>query len=296
MASRPTGEEIPAYKLALSKQAELYLRAGEAKDRIAEAGSTSIVHSAEKMIDWRVAPAINMGIAQCVRMLEHGAWLNIYELTRLQTGYSGKQLSEEIRKRLSNGSIDWYERRRAIEELFEFSDNVHYAALHVGGAGASRYGDCCVVVDRYNWHNWATCFGGDSLRTCFDVAGNRMLPDSEALELFAVGADWWPLMLVKHESYFDRVDLPPGLDMHELQTLVEDPDSLIEVHLHGAITRADITAIMMPRKVRDRHFNKYREWERKGRPQSHEFEMVSIFADFLRSLKTHRIAFQVTEE
>ena len=76
---------------------------------------------------------------------------------------------------------------------------------------------------------------------------------------------------------------------------LEDSDSLIEVHLHGPVTVENIDRIIMPRVARDRYFYKFKQWERKGRPNAHEYEAMPIFSEFLNLVKQQRIIFELAE-
>src|SRR3989442_7083795 len=81
-------------------------------------------------------PGINMSVVNCVRFLESGEWLNVYEATAKATRVRGILLDQKIRKRIRT----WYLPRRAIERLLRFRRNTHYAALNLGGPGTTRYG------------------------------------------------------------------------------------------------------------------------------------------------------------
>jgi len=143
--------------------------------------------------------SINMSVASCMRFLEQGEWLNVFEATKKETGATGKLLEGKIRKRLRA----WYLRRRAIERLLKFQRDTHYAALNLGGPGATRYGICCVMFDIETDHRYATALAGDSLRSVFDSSGRRVLSNDETLALFAIREDATRLAAVRCKNTID---------------------------------------------------------------------------------------------
>src|SRR5262249_44030263 len=142
--------------------------------------------------------------------------------------------------------VDWTARRQAIERLLRFAPDVHYASLAFGGAPEARYGgECCVVLDLEHWQPRATCFGGDPLRTCFDVTGNQV-PDEQVLELFAVADDWVDLLLLRQEGYIQALSHGiPGIDPQQVRAVLEDPDTMLEAHLHGPVTADQVKKVLV---------------------------------------------------
>ena len=74
-----------------------------------------------------------------------------------------------------------------------------------------------------------------------------------------------------------------------------NPDSLIEVHVHGAILKEHIDQTIMPRTSRDRYFHKYRKWEHRSCPNAHEYDAMPLFSDFLSLINTLRIQCELAE-
>src|SRR5689334_11469795 len=68
---------------------------------------------------------------------------------------------------------------------FRLRCGTHYAAFNLGGAGAHRYGRCCVVFDLRYWAPFHTCYAGDSIRACFQVDKSPALSEEEILAGFA---------------------------------------------------------------------------------------------------------------
>ncbi len=116
-------------------------------------------------------PAINMTLPGCVRFLESGRWLNIYEVVALQVkARQGPAFERVLRRKLGI----WYTPPKDFEKLLKFRRDTHYAALNLGGGGPD-YGECCVRLGTTAPLQFSTTFAGDPLRVAIDEKCKRVL-------------------------------------------------------------------------------------------------------------------------
>lgn len=285
--SASSGKRSASYQLAMKGRPALVARVETLIKALNGAGCDAATYAFLHFLTDRGQAGINMSIRNCLRFLKSGAWLSIYEAVHEETGKVGDELEVAVRQRLEAKGVDWYERRKHIEKLFRFDHHTHYAALNVGGEGAQRYGDCCVLIDWPRWSSISTCFGGDTLREHFTTEGELLAVDTEMLQLFAIGKDLDKLALIKHEQSL-RMHAkppsgpplyPPGFNQAQMRNVMEGDDSLIELHLHGAVTDADVRAIVMSQKRVDELWRGWWEWEAAGKPKTHRFESVRYFVE-----------------
>lgn len=265
----------PAYDLALSLRRALRLRYDAVEQAISCTGRKGLLVAFKAAIQ-KGSASINMTLPDCTRFLRTGVWLNIYEVAANETGKTGEDLEREVASRISK----WYAQRRRINELFNFGVDTHYAALNLGGAGAQHYGTCCVVFDLDRWKPFFTCFGGDTIRACFDSTGAQVQDDREILQKFAVGDDRVAVSVVRYLDYLN--DDKVGLDLSELRGILEDSESLIELHQHGPVSRDQVLRIVIPRK----RGIALRELARRSatvpQPLPQEFDQVPFFLELNR--------------
>lgn len=229
-----------AHVRAASGRDRLLERFGVAEERLRREGRGSALRSFRTVVA-RGRVAINMPIPKLVRVVEEGAYLNIYEFVARDTGLSGADLEREVGERLGEfGPL-----RLELDRLFHFEHDTHYAALNLGGAGALRYGCCCVVFDLRHWAPFHTCFAGDSIRTCCTRDKKKIVDDEVILLSFAIGEDAERLAVIQQERFLGRPE--HCVDPLDLRSLLEADDSLIEIHLHGSVTRDRIQEIRLSR-------------------------------------------------
>jgi hypothetical protein len=233
--------EPQAYNLALSQRAQLLRRLHAVEERMASAGRTSMLRSFRAVLDRRRI-AVNMRIPKLARFLDEGQYLNVYELTAKQTGASGAELAAAVERELAS----FKDERLAIDRLFRFGPDAHYAALNLGGAGLTRYGDACVVFRPGAWCAYSTCFAGDSIRLCFSAAGSLAVSEAMILSDFAPGEDAVALAVVAHADLLD--DDAICIDPVDVRRRLETGDLALEMHLHGAVTRDLIAEVIMERR------------------------------------------------
>ena len=228
--------------------------------------------------------SINMSLANCVRFVETGQWLNIYEAEAVRTGKSGAALFRHVQRKIPK----WFNRRRTIERLLRFRLDTHYASLNVGGAGPTRYGVCCVELDPKLCEPYCTCFSGDTLRAVFDEYGTRILGDDEILEKFAAHGDIAALAAIGWSHLLSSES--PAISEGLVKNALEASDSVIEIHVHGPVYRTHVRRVVMERKDLDSLWDLTCRSERfHGRNPPQEFDAVPHFKRLLNLLEIHGI-------
>lgn len=279
-----------AYKQALSGRDRLRNRFEESRERLKKCGRGNTLQSFRAILS-RGRAAINMPIPKLVRFLEEGGYLNVYEFVARETGLMGDDLDKAVEARLRElGPL-----RRRIDRLFQFQPDTHYAALNLGGAGALRYGRCCVVLDLRHWAPFHTCYAGDSIRSCFRADKEPVLSEEEVLARFAIGEDLDRLAVVHWELSLEDPARDPCLQPSEVRDIVEAEDSILEIHLHGPVTRDRIQEVLLPR-------NDYRHLRdlvqrAKGHPLPlpWEFDEVEPFHQMLGLLERFEVPLVLAE-
>jgi hypothetical protein len=251
-----------AYARALAGQESLRLRAQRTQDTLCESGSGAQVRAFMDLLARNGRAGINMTIQRCLNLLSGGAWLNVYDAVARETGLQGKEYVAALRQRLQDKGIDWYARRRSLERILRFPRDTRYASLNVGGMGPYRqFGSCCVLLDLEPWLPRATCFAGDSLLTCFDRSGTGRLTAAQICDLYAVAEDWARLVLVSHAANLHAQQSGAvGFDPRQVRSLLEHEDSILEIHLHGPVTKEHIWGVVMGRGECQALWSKYKKW------------------------------------
>ncbi len=280
-----------AYSLALKQRSSLQGRYKADEAELHKLGCHGRLTGFLALVAKHTA-STNMSVANCVRFLESGRWLNIYEATAAETGKTGRALIDEVRERIPK----WFSPRRDFEQLLRFRQDTHYAAVNLGGPGATRYGDCCVVFDVAKTPPMATCFGGDSLRTTFDASGKRILANADVLSLLAPHDDLSLLAVVRHTGLIKNSQ--PAVSPATVRAALEDSDSLIEIHFHGPILRAHVRCVIMARRIL-RHL-----WELTLRydrlpprwSDASEYDVVPFFKRFVQLVDRYSIPLMEAED
>src|SRR5690242_7757276 len=86
--------------------------------------------------------SINMRQSVLLAFLTNSTYRNTYQLAHARSARTGRDIDEVLEKQLG----DFYERRRAFDQLFKDGERFHYGALNMGGPGATHYGDSCAVI------------------------------------------------------------------------------------------------------------------------------------------------------
>ncbi len=277
-----------AYERALAGRAGIQDRFEAARERIKSASCNGALRSFRSILA-RGKAAINMPIPKVVRFIEEGSYLNIYEFIARETGLSGEDLELAILERLKElGPL-----RMKLDRLFCFQHDTHYASFNLGGAGARRYGSCCVIFDLRHWAPFQTCFAGDSIRACCNSGKEPLLADEEILASFGTGEDLDRLAVIRHERFLERHT--HSLDPGEVRDILEADDSLFEIHLHGPVTRDQIQEVRLSRA--DYHHLCDLAERAKGHssPLPWEFDSVEPFQKMLAALDRFDIPLVLAE-
>lgn len=271
-----------AHSLALKNRAALLAQFKTLRASITGTGAATKLGTFERFLKSGRA-AINMTIPGCARFLASGKWLNMYEVVQMNTGAtSGPKVRRMLRERLK----EWYGPRVMLDRLLRFRRDTHYAALNLGGGGPD-YGKCCVRLrpSRAMFQH-ATIFAGDPLRVGFNDAGRKVLSDGEFFERFAVHADVAALTGVHNPQLLtDQIII----DKQTLVALLEDKETLVEIHVHGAVKRDDIEVIAMRKtdlislEQRSRAYEKNPPRKTSRRKEAKQYNEVRSF-NYLRKL------------
>jgi hypothetical protein len=279
-----------AYERALAGQDGLRERFEKSRERLERSGRGNAQRSFRAILS-RGRAAINMPIPKLVRFLEEGGYLNVYEFVARETGLAGEDLAREVRARLQGfGPL-----RRRIDETFQFQPDTHYAALNLGGAGARRYGRCCVVFDLRHWAPFHTCYAGDSIRACFQADKTPALSEEEILAGLAVGGDLDRLATIHWETFLAEPTQAPCFHPSEVRDLVEAEDSVLEVHLHGPVTRDRVQEVLLPRSDYRHLRDLVQRAGGRSLPLPWEFDEVEPFNQMLALLERFEIPLVLAE-
>jgi hypothetical protein len=296
MTTQPISSSCEAYALALSVQPRLYQRLAELHLSLDPIKKRAL-EALEEFVTRNHTLVITMTLANCVKFLREGAWLNIYEVAADRHDLL-ESLEGSIRQALHKAGVDWGERRFMIDNLLRFTHDTHYASMSFGGAPEPRYGhgECCVVLNLAEWEPRATCFAGDPLRVCFDQEGQRSLADPEVLELFAVASDWPKLLLAHYgNALIDSDSTIFVLDPLRMRGRLEDPNYMLEVHLHGKVTAAHTHRILISQAFFERCKSDVKNWERQQRKTTHALANAPLFEELLGLAHKRKINLSLPE-
>jgi hypothetical protein len=275
-----------AYTLAAGQRTQLLQRLQSIEARMMSTGRMAVVRSFRAVLERRRV-AVNMKIPEFVRFLEEGQYLNVYEFISKKTGATGAELAAAV-ERTRFGS-----QRLAIDRLFSFGNDAHYAALNLGGTGLTRYGDACVILRQTAWSARSTCFAGDSIRLCFSATGEVAVDEAAVLRDFVPAEDASVLAVVAHADLLD--DSAICVDPTEMRRRLEAEDLAIEVHLHGAIMRDQIDEIIMGRKKLHELEALSRKYDALPEPRPFAYDIVPEFRRMLALLDDHEIPLVAAE-
>lgn len=223
-------------------------------------------------------------MTKLLRFLDTGQWLNYFQAVARETGLTGRDLEQEVVQRLGELGPP----RLAIERLFRFPRDIHYAALNLGGPGpVARYDKCCVVFDLGRWEEVYTCFAGDSIRAGFDGAGHPATTRELLLARFAAGKDLSCLAVVQHAAFLEEHGL--CLDLGTVRRLLEGEDTMLELHLFGTVDRKHILEVRLPQAEYERLCELGRRLDKAPGSTAREFDSVPIFRELLRRLERYEV-------
>jgi hypothetical protein len=289
-ATRSAPSPPRAYQLARSRRPLLLGHYRAAAQRLAAVGQQDVRVEFEALVS-RGAAAINMSMPSMLQFLASGRWLNVYEAVASETGLRGRALDLEVARRLR----DLGPPRLAIDRLFRFRRDTHYASLNLGGIGPhARYGVCCAIFSLAHWLPFHTCFAGDTILACFDAGGRSVLTRDGALARFAIGEDLRRLAVLRFEAFLDR-------QRHELDGLavrarLEGPETMIELHLHGRVTRQQITEVRLPRERHEQLSSLSDQLACDPGSRARELDPARAFHQLKKALARHRIPLVIVED
>jgi hypothetical protein len=274
----------PAYALALQAKEDLDGLFKEVETSCGAANRHAVLKSFLDLVD-HSGVAINMTIPICVALLETGNYYNVYEWLSESQRISGVDLENAVREKLS----EWYEPRKTIERILRIDQRTHYAAANMGGAGVTRYGDCCVVLNGAHITATATCFAGDSIRAVFSPALERILTDDEVLSRFAAHDDRGKLAAVRHGQLLS-IDAAV-FDRTKWRNVLEASDSLLEVHIHTNVGRQHVAKIVFGPKTYDHLCDLCHRFEslKPNERGTLEFDVVPYFKKLLDLATRHNV-------
>jgi hypothetical protein len=285
MITRPT-----AYERAFSGRDGLRNRFEESCERLHRSGRSNALRSFRAILS-RGRAAINMPIPKLVRFLEEGGYLSVYEVVARETGLTGDDLGKAVQERLREfGTL-----RRQVDQTFHFQPDTHYASFNLGGAGAHRYGRCCVVFDLRHWAPFYTCYAGDSIRACFQADASPALSEAEILAGFAIGEDLDRLATIHWEPSLEDPTQGPCFHPSEVRDMVEAEDSILEIHLHGPVTRDRVQEVLLPRSDHRHLRDLVRRATGRPHPLPWEFDEVEPFNRMLALLERFEIPLVLAE-
>ena len=141
------------FRMADDNSDSLKERYGSLRETYENQGNPDILDNFATSVKDEWAISINMRESGVNGFLESGEYKNVHELKRDE---------DERKKHLKN----WYELRMAFDYTFQNGEKFKYSALNVGGLGADKFGDYCVLFGRENIEAYSTLafIKEDSLR------------------------------------------------------------------------------------------------------------------------------------
>ncbi|MEM7307989.1 MAG: hypothetical protein AAF682_15025 [Planctomycetota bacterium] len=271
MSSSPP---IP-FQLAKSQWPAQHKAHAKVEEVLGKNGGATLLRTFEDILVGGRA-AINMSLARCVDFLETGRWLNVYEKLASKPGGC---VRSEFDRQLREALDEWYGPRLEIERLLQFQSDTHYTALNVGGSGPD-YGACCVRLGPVREIDFATVFAGDPLRVVFDRDGQRVLTDEEALERFGTRENLNALAVVYNEGALRGAKI---LDEGAAREVLENRDTPMQIHVHGVVSRDDVTELLLQRTYFDKLMADVRLYDKAG-PTDRRAKTFDKVEAFLRLL------------
>ena len=163
---------------------------------------------------------INMRPMVLVDFLDRDDLLNIHEWAERVSARAGKPSVEVLRDKLG----PFFERRMTFDRHFDRGLKFRYGALNIGGLGANRFGEYCLV---FNHGRIATrCTVGwlkndslnyymtdepkvDEAKLCADCASDEqkhiLATLKHASELVTRRPDDWPRMVCREDCYIEAI-------------------------------------------------------------------------------------------
>jgi hypothetical protein len=229
--------------------------------------------------------SVNMRIDVLLDLVTSSHYQNIYEWAESRAKRSPKPADEILRERLGG----FYGPRVLFEAAFEDGERFRYGALNVGGVGAVKYGECCVLVaDRLAASGAPVAYlRGDSLKT-------YVLPTS-AVDVAAVERDAAPhanrqhLAALKHGAGFCHAA------EDRWGSLLCSADEYIEAIFVGDLRPDGLDRVRMAKSDHELYFHfAFVDFRAKLAPGDRA--LVNDFARLLDHLDDHKIPLEVVDD
>jgi hypothetical protein len=164
-------------------------------EHVAGAHSDGCVAALSNEVDNAGYFSVNMRPHVMAALLTGSAYQNIYHLASRYAAISGRERDEELKYLLGS----YYERRVHFDRELGIPESAYYAAVNIGGAGCSTYGEfCSVITGLVVAHQNSVVLKADSLVNyighTLDINYQRL--DRELASSSNVGK----LVAIKHES------------------------------------------------------------------------------------------------
>ncbi|MFC1717394.1 hypothetical protein ACFL6S_27285 [Candidatus Poribacteria bacterium] len=137
------GGDMDIFHMANSNSDSLKAGYDSLREKCQEHSDLSTLEEFTELVKDEWAVSINMRQSGINGFLESGRYNNVHEL---------KKNEEERREHLKG----YYELRMAFDFTFEDGGKLKYGALNVGGLGADKFGDYCVVFGQENMESYST--------------------------------------------------------------------------------------------------------------------------------------------
>jgi len=229
--------------------------------------------------------AINMRVDVLLELVTASKYQNMYEWARERAQWSPKSADEIIQERLGS----YHQPRIAFESKFEDGERFRYGALNIGGAGATHYGDFCVIVDDALPTSGmpVVYLRGDSLKS---YVGPTASVDLAALERDAAPHS--------HRQYL--AVLKHGTDMCRVPDdgwarLVCSADDYIEAIFVGDLTPATIERVRIAKSDYDLYFE-FAFMDFRAKLNAGERILMNTFARLISELNTRGIMLEVVND
>jgi hypothetical protein len=165
--------------------------------------------------------AVNMRPTVLQDLLASGRWFNIHEWAESIVSKSTKTKQVILQEKLQ----DFYERRIAFDRYFQQGESFRYGALNIGGLGAERFGEFCVVLRQESMMTTTEVgyLQSDSLKTyvtdegvdgdtlavgCSTDSGKHLLCALKHVEdLIGLAESRWPQMVCNPDEYVEVIFL-----------------------------------------------------------------------------------------
>lgn len=210
------------------------------EEKIADIGDIRIISEFHDYVEKNGAISINMRPHVLRTLLTSGKYENIYQLCEKLSIISGKTSDEEMKRLLG----PYYIKRISLDKALEIPKTAYYAALNIGGIGASKYGSLCIVLNGLASQKSDTIFiVKDSLRYYVDDSGSVKV--SELISDACSSATVAKLCCIKH------VDDPQLSEPLNWPVMACNNSVYVEALINHPITSSLVSEVRIEKKEYD---------------------------------------------